>query len=91
MAEDTDWQHRTVLLSEAIDAVVHRLDGVYVDGTYGRGGHSRALLARLAPAGRLLAFDKVPEAVAAGQVLAAADGRFGPGCARLEPGRRRVA
>ena len=47
MAEDTDWQHRTVLLSEAIDAVVHRLDGVYVDGTYGRGGHSRALLARL--------------------------------------------
>ena len=76
MAEDTDWQHRTVLLSEAIDAVVHRLDGVYVDGTYGRGGHSRALLARLAPAGRLLAFDKDPEAVAAGQVLAATDGRF---------------
>ena len=76
MAEDTDWQHRTVLLSEAIDAVVHRLDGVYVDGTYGRGGHSRALLARLAPTGRLLAFDKDPEAVAAGQVLAATDGRF---------------
>lgn len=76
MAENTDWQHRTVLLNEAIDAVVHRLDGVYVDGTYGRGGHSRALLARLAPAARLLAFDKDPEAVAAGQVLAAADGRF---------------
>ncbi len=76
MLQDTDWQHRTVLLSEAIDAVFHRLDGVYVDGTYGRGGHSRALLARLAPTGRLLAFDKDPEAVAAGQALAAADRRF---------------
>ena len=76
MLQDTDWQHRTVLLSEAIDAVFHRLDGVYVDGTYGRGGHSRALLARLAPTGRLLAFDKDPEAVAAGQALVAADRRF---------------
>jgi 16S rRNA (cytosine1402-N4)-methyltransferase len=69
-------QHTTVLLVEAVDAVVHRPDGVYVDGTFGRGGHSRALLARLSPAGRLVAFDKDPEAIAVGQALAAEDPRF---------------
>jgi len=69
-------QHTTVLLVEAVDAVVHRPDGLYVDGTFGRGGHSRALLARLSEAGRLVAFDKDPEAVAAGQALAAEDPRF---------------
>ena len=69
-------QHITVLLAEAVDAVVQRPDGVYVDGTFGRGGHSRALLARLSPAGRLVAFDKDPEAVAAGQLLATEDPRF---------------
>ncbi|WP_295643599.1 16S rRNA (cytosine(1402)-N(4))-methyltransferase RsmH [uncultured Methylibium sp.] len=58
------WQHRTVLLHEAVDALVTRPDGVYVDGTYGRGGHSRLILQRLAPAGRLLAIDRDPEAVA---------------------------
>ena len=70
------WQHTTVLLAEAVDAVALRPDGVYVDGTFGRGGHSRALLARLAPAGRLIGFDKDPEAVAEGLRLAAADPRF---------------
>jgi 16S rRNA (cytosine1402-N4)-methyltransferase len=69
-------QHTTVLLVEAVDAVAHRPDGLYVDGTFGRGGHSRALLARLSEAGRLVAFDKDPEAVAAGQALAAEDRRF---------------
>lgn len=69
-------QHTTVLLVEAVDAVVHRPDGVYVDGTFGRGGHSRALLARLSPAGRLVAFDKDLEAIAVGQALAAEDPRF---------------
>ena len=69
-------QHTTVLLVEAVEAVVQRPDGLYVDGTFGRGGHSRALLARLAPAGRLVAFDKDPEAVAVGQALAAEDPRF---------------
>lgn len=58
------WQHRTVLLQEAVDALVTRPDGLYVDGTFGRGGHSRAILQRLAPAGRLLAIDRDPEAVA---------------------------
>ena len=69
-------QHTAVLLAEAVDAVAQRPDGVYVDGTFGRGGHSRALLARLSPAGRLVGFDKDPEAVLAGQALAAADPRF---------------
>jgi 16S rRNA (cytosine1402-N4)-methyltransferase len=57
--------HTTVMLHEAVDALVGSTDGVYVDGTFGRGGHSRALLAKLGPAGRLIAFDKDPEAVAA--------------------------
>jgi 16S rRNA (cytosine1402-N4)-methyltransferase len=59
------WQHTTVLLHEAIDALVTAPDGVYVDGTFGRGGHSRLLLERLSPRGRLIAFDRDPEAVAA--------------------------
>ena len=59
------WQHRTVLLHEAIDALVTTPDGVYVDGTFGRGGHTRRLLEKLAPQGRLIALDRDPEAVAA--------------------------
>jgi 16S rRNA (cytosine1402-N4)-methyltransferase len=59
------WTHTTVLLGEAVDALLTRPDGCYVDGTFGRGGHSRALLARLSPAGRLVAFDKDPQAVQA--------------------------
>ncbi|HLL18675.1 MAG TPA: 16S rRNA (cytosine(1402)-N(4))-methyltransferase RsmH [Rubrivivax sp.] len=58
-------KHTTVLLTEAIEALVTRPDGVYVDGTFGRGGHSRALLERLGPAARLVAFDKDTEALAA--------------------------
>jgi 16S rRNA (cytosine1402-N4)-methyltransferase len=61
--------HTTVLLTEAIEALVTRPDGVYVDGTFGRGGHTRALLARLQPAARVYAFDKDPEAIAAGAGL----------------------
>jgi 16S rRNA (cytosine1402-N4)-methyltransferase len=59
------WQHTTVLLHEAVDALVTTPDGSYVDGTFGRGGHSRALLARLSPRGRLVAIDRDPDAVAA--------------------------
>jgi 16S rRNA (cytosine1402-N4)-methyltransferase len=69
-------QHTTVLLVEAVDAVAIRPAGTYVDGTFGRGGHSRALLARLGESGRLVGFDKDPEAIAVGQALAAADDRF---------------
>ena len=61
--------HVSVLLSEAVDALAIRADGFYVDGTFGRGGHSRAVLARLGPAGRLIAFDRDPAAIAAGQAL----------------------
>ncbi|MEO7245676.1 MAG: 16S rRNA (cytosine(1402)-N(4))-methyltransferase RsmH [Rubrivivax sp.] len=57
--------HTPVLLAEAVDALVTSPDGLYVDGTFGRGGHARALLGRLSPQGRLVAFDRDPEAVAA--------------------------
>ncbi|MBL0085257.1 MAG: 16S rRNA (cytosine(1402)-N(4))-methyltransferase RsmH [Ideonella sp.] len=77
------WQHTAVLLAEAIDAIApppvepgaSATAGVYVDGTFGRGGHSRALLARLGPQARLVVFDKDPEAIAVAQALAAADAR----------------
>jgi 16S rRNA (cytosine1402-N4)-methyltransferase len=59
------WQHRSVLLTEAVQALVTQPDGIYLDGTFGRGGLSRAVLDKLGPAGRLVAFDKDPEAVAA--------------------------
>ena len=58
------WQHRTVLLHEAVDALVTSPGGVYVDGTYGRGGHSRLVLEKLSREGRLIAFDKDPDAIA---------------------------
>jgi 16S rRNA (cytosine1402-N4)-methyltransferase len=71
---DGTWQHTTVLLNEAVDALVTKPDGNYVDATFGRGGHSRLILSQLSPAGRLLAFDKDPEAV--GVANAIADPRF---------------
>jgi 16S rRNA (cytosine1402-N4)-methyltransferase len=57
--------HETVLLNEAVDQLVTRPDGLYVDGTFGRGGHTRLLLSKLAANGRVVAFDRDPEAVAA--------------------------
>ena len=57
--------HTTVLLHEAVDALVTSPDGIYLDGTYGRGGHSRLLLQRLSPTGRLVAIDRDVQAVAA--------------------------
>ncbi|CAB3704823.1 16S rRNA (cytosine1402-N4)-methyltransferase [Burkholderia sp. OAS925] len=68
-------QHRTVLLEEAVAALVTRADGVYVDGTFGRGGHSRLVLEKLGQAGRLIAFDKDPLAIATAQQIG--DPRFG--------------
>lgn len=67
-------EHRTVLLQEAVDALAIRADGVYVDATYGRGGHSRAILAQLGPHGRLLALDRDLAAVQA--AAAVTDARF---------------
>jgi 16S rRNA (cytosine1402-N4)-methyltransferase len=71
----TAFRHTTVLLREAVEALVTTPDGLYVDGTFGRGGHSRAVLERLSPAGRLLAFDRDPQAVAAARE-GIADTRF---------------
>ena len=71
---DNAWQHTTVLLSEAVDFLLNSADtiagkpvlrtGTYVDATFGRGGHSRRILAQLAPEGRLIAFDKDLDAIA---------------------------
>ena len=71
---ENELQHRTVLLDEAVNALVTRKDGVYVDGTFGRGGHSRAVLAKLAENGRLIAFDKDPLAIATARTIV--DPRF---------------
>lgn len=62
--------HRAVLTSEVLDALALRADGIYVDGTFGRGGHSRAILERLGPAGRLIAIDRDPAAVTAARSIA---------------------
>lgn len=76
MTTKTGFSHITVLLEEAVEALAVRPDGCYLDGTFGRGGHSRLILERLGPQGRLLGFDKDPQAIATGQALAAEDGRF---------------
>jgi len=59
------FSHTTVLLHETVDGVFTDPNGIYVDGTYGRGGHSRLLLSRLGEGGRLIAIDRDPEAIAA--------------------------
>jgi 16S rRNA (cytosine1402-N4)-methyltransferase len=69
MTAATEFRHTTVLLDEAVEGVLARPDGVFVDGTFGRGGHSRALLARLGAAGRLIAIDRDPEAIAAAAAI----------------------
>lgn len=66
--------HATVLLKEAVEALEIKPDGVYVDGTFGRGGHSRLILEKLGERGRLIALDKDPTAIAAGRAIK--DARF---------------
>ena len=73
---DSTPAHITVLLHEAVDALSIKPEGVYVDGTFGRGGHSRAILERLGPNGRLIAIDRDPQAIKAGASLATEDQRF---------------
>ena len=68
--------HVPVLLGEAVAALSVEPAGVYVDATFGRGGHAQAILARLAPTGRLIAIDRDPEAEAAAAQLAQIDSRF---------------
>lgn len=81
---ETSWNHTTVLLNEAVEALLSNpdpatypaepADGCYVDATFGRGGHSELILSRLGPLGRLIAFDKDPEAVARANAIT--DTRF---------------
>jgi 16S rRNA (cytosine1402-N4)-methyltransferase len=66
--------HEPVLAREAIEALAVRPDGIYVDGTFGRGGHSRLILERLGPAGRLIALDRDPQAAEAARAIG--DARF---------------
>ncbi|HMU67171.1 MAG TPA: 16S rRNA (cytosine(1402)-N(4))-methyltransferase, partial [Cellvibrionaceae bacterium] len=68
--------HCSVLLRESVDALVQDANGIYIDCTFGRGGHTREILQRLGPSGRLLAFDKDPEAIAYGRQVFAGDGRL---------------
>lgn len=68
--------HIAVMLRELVDAVLIQPDGVYMDATFGRGGHSRALLQRLGPKGRLIAIDQDPAAQAAMDDVLASDARF---------------
>ena len=71
---EANWKHTTVMLGEAVEALVHDPAGCYVDGTFGRGGHTRAILEQLNEQGRVIAFDKDPEAVAHGNAID--DSRF---------------
>jgi 16S rRNA (cytosine1402-N4)-methyltransferase len=67
-------EHHAVLAQSAVDYLLTDCDGIYVDATFGRGGHSRLILKRLGPNGKLVAFDRDPQAVdAAGSI---ADPRF---------------
>ena len=68
--------HQTVLLQEAVEGLAVKPAGVYIDGTFGRGGHSRAILERLGPDGRLMAIDKDPQAVGVAEAQLAGDQRF---------------
>ena len=67
--------HLPVLFAEVMEGLAVKADGIYLDGTFGRGGHARGVLARLGPEGRLLVMDKDPDAIAVATQLAAADAR----------------
>ena len=66
-----DRGHKPVLLEEAIAALMVSVDGTYVDGTFGRGGHATRILESLSPRGSLLALDQDPEAAAVADAAAA--------------------
>ena len=70
-----EYPHIPVLLEESLVALDVQDNGIYIDATYGRGGHSTALLSRLGSGGRLVVMDRDPQAVAAAQALAAGDTR----------------
>ncbi|WP_444943707.1 16S rRNA (cytosine(1402)-N(4))-methyltransferase RsmH [Microbulbifer sp. ZKSA006] len=68
--------HRSVLLREAVDALVTEPDGFYIDGTFGRGGHSASILERLGPKGQLVGVDKDPQAIEFAEQRFAGESRF---------------
>jgi 16S rRNA (cytosine1402-N4)-methyltransferase len=68
-------QHIPVMLGEAVEGLAVQAGGRYLDGTFGRGGHARAVLSRLGPDGRLLLMDRDPTAIAAARAEFAADPR----------------
>lgn len=86
-----NFKHTSVLLDEAVNGLNIRQDGIYIDGTFGRGGHSRLILSRLGPEGRLLAIDRDPQAIEASKAIN--DPRFsivhGPFSALAEYARER--
>ena len=61
------FKHTTVLLNEAVDALLVDSNGFYIDGTFGRGGHSSLILDRLGSSGKLMAVDRDPDAIEAGR------------------------
>src|SRR5579862_9168492 len=69
-------QHHSVLLTEVLDSLAVKPEGIYVDATFGRGGHAEAILKQLGPRGRLLAMDKDPEAIAYACQHFSSDPRF---------------
>jgi len=73
---DTYSEHLPVLLDETVAALNVKADGIYIDGTFGRGGHARSVLAQLSDKGRLLGLDKDPDAIREAQQLAQQDSRF---------------
>ena len=75
MRNDHGPAHTPVLLAEVIDGLALQADGIYMDCTFGRGGHTRALLRELGPLARVVAIDRDQQAVAAGRALAAEDAR----------------
>ncbi|GJM13110.1 MAG: ribosomal RNA small subunit methyltransferase H [Pseudohongiella sp.] len=68
--------HETVLIAEAVEALSIRKDGIYVDATFGRGGHSRLILEHLGANGRLIVFDKDPEAIEVADQIRTEDERL---------------
>jgi 16S rRNA (cytosine1402-N4)-methyltransferase len=74
--QDSHKEHIPVLANEFVDALCINPDGLYIDATFGRGGHSRMLLNRLSSSGQLIALDRDPDAVAEGKRLEAEDPRF---------------
>ncbi len=72
----TEREHFSVLMEESVSALITQPEGIYIDGTFGRGGHSRELLSRLGRDAKLIAFDKDPQAIAVGHELKGEDSRF---------------